>query len=281
MRRPCAHFKLADFVSTGEHYHFARTELAGGDGARFHDHDYHEVFWLTRGRGEHQWNGRDETVEPGKIYLIRPRDRHCVIGSFSVPMHIVNVAFPSRTWAEVRERYFADVPDGFERPEAERVRPISPRAKQALDYWDRRLAEAGRPRVAVEGFLMDLPGLLASTAEPAITQAPDWLEHARREIARPEHFAGGTPAFARLAGRSASHVSRATERWWGCTPTDVVNAARIDHAARQLAETSRPILDIMFDCGLTNLSHFYALFRKRHGVSPRRYRLQAHPTVRG
>jgi AraC-like DNA-binding protein len=60
-----------------------------------------------------------------------------------------------------------------------------------------------------------------------------------------------------------------------------VNAARMDFSARQLAETSRPILEIAFDCGLTNLSHFYALFRKRFGVSPRRYRLQAHSTVRG
>jgi hypothetical protein len=47
---------------------------------------------------------------------------------------------------------------------------------------------------------------------------------ARQKIAEPEHFAGGTPALARLAGRSASHVARATVRWWQLTPTEIVNA---------------------------------------------------------
>lgn len=281
MSRACAHFKLADFVQPGEHYHFARTELSGGEGARVHDHDYHEVFWLTCGRGEHRWNGRDETVDTGWLYLIRPQDRHRVTGTSTAPLHIINLAFPSAIWSGVRKRFFAGQPDWFEQPDAERVWPVGPRAKQALDYWARRLTEPSRPRVVVEGFLMELPSLRSGDAALEQLALPDWLARAQREIAKPEHFSGGTPSFAKLAGRSASHVSRATERWLGCTPTDLVNAARIEYATRQLAETSRPILDIMFDCGLTNLSHFYALFRKRYGVSPRRYRLQAHPTVRG
>lgn len=281
MARSWAHFKLADFVQPGEHYHFARTELSGGEGARVHDHDYHEVFWLTRGHGEHRWNGRNDRAEAGRFYLIRPQDRHRVAGSSSAPLHIINLAFPSEIWAEVRKRYFADQPDWFEQRDTERVWPVGPRAKLSLDYWARRLTEPDRPRVVLEGFLMELPSLRGRDPALGTPLVPEWLARAQREILKPEHFANGTAGFARLAGRSPSHVSRATERWLGCTPTDLVNAARIDHAARQLAETGRPILDIMFDCGLTNLSHFYALFRKRHGVSPRRYRLQAHPTVRG
>lgn len=281
MARACAHFKIADFVQPGQYYHFAQVELADGEGARLHDHDYHEIFWLTRGRGEHLWNGRAMTVEPGELYLIRPRDRHRVAGSAEAPLHIVNLAFPSATWRTVQQRYFGDQPDWFEQPDEQRRWPVGARAKQALDYWARRLSELSRPQVILEGFLMELPSLRSRETERREAALPDWLARAQREIAKPEHFAGGTVAFAKLAGRTASHVSRATERWLGCTPTDIVNAARIDHAARQLAQTSRPILDIMFDCGLTNLSHFYALFRKRFGVSPRRYRLQAHPTVRG
>ena len=100
-------------------------------------------------------------------------------------------------------------------------------------------------------------------------------------MAGPEQFAGGTVALARLAGRSPSHVARVAVRWYGQTPTEIVNTARMGFSARQLAETSRPIMEIALDCGLNNLSHFYALFRRRFGVSPRRYRLQAHPTVRG
>jgi AraC family cel operon transcriptional repressor len=149
-----------------------------------------------------------------------------------------------------------------------------------LAHWAERLAGAARPRVLVDGFLMDLPALLSAAAAARERElAPEWLTAACRQLNAPEHFAGGTPALARLAGRSPSHVARATVRWLGVTPTDLVNAARMDYSARELATTTRPIMEIAFDCGLNNLSHFYALFRQRYGISPRRYRLRAHGIV--
>jgi len=279
MPKSWVHFKLADFVRPGEGYHFARTEIAAGNAARYHDHDFHEIFWATRGAGEHLLNGRTTAVEAGRIFLVRPKDRHQVTGSAD-PLHILNLAFPSRNWREVRRRYFPQERDWFERPTARAGWPLDARAQGELQYWAERLAAEGRPRWALDGFLMQLPRLLREPATEA-DPVPEWLVQARRKIAQPEHFVGGTPALARLAGRSASHVARATVRWWKQTPTEIVNAARLEFSARQLAETSRPILDIALDCGLNNLSHFYALFRKRFGVSPRRYRLRAHSTVRG
>ena len=276
----CLHFKLADFVRGGEAYHFASTELTADNAARYHDHDFHELFWVTRGRGEHLLNGRIEPLAAGRLFLIKPKDRHHVTGSDAAPLQILNLAFPSRRWVEIRRRYFAREPDAYERSPADRAWPLDARAQVALEHWAARLATADRPRVVLDGFLMELPRLLHEPAGGA-KPAPEWLERARRAMAGPEQFAGGTGALARLAGRSPSHVARAAVRWYGQTPTELVNAARMEFSARQLAETSRPIVEIALDCGLNNLSHFYALFRKRFGVSPRRYRLQAHPTVRG
>ncbi len=276
----CVRFRLSEFVRGGEAYHFAKVELTPDNVARYHDHDYHEVFWATRGRGEQQCNGRTHELRPGVLHLVRPQDRHRVRGSSSSPLHLVNLAFPSEAWAAVRRRYFAAEPDWFEQPLSRRAWPVDGRGQGTLAHWVERLAAPGRPRVALDGFLMELPQLrpVAPTSAPPV---PEWLEQCRRALAQPAHFSGGTPALARLAGCSPSHLARATARWLGCTPTDLVNAARMDYSARQLMETNRPILDIALDCGLNNLSHFYALFRKRFGVSPRRYRLRAHSTVRG
>ena len=280
MARACLHFRLADFVRGRDAYHFAQTQLTAGNAARYHDHDFHELFWVTSGRGEHLLNGRTTTLEPGRLFLIRPRDRHHVTGSDKAPLHIVNLAFPSRSWAEIRRRYFPRQADPYEHSPVDRAWMLEARAQVALEGWAERLAAAGRPRVALDGFLMELPDLLQKRARGA-KLIPDWLAQARREMTGPEQFSGGTLALAKLAGRSPSHVARAAVRWYGQTPTEIVNSARMDYAARHLGETSRPIVDIALDSGLNNLSHFYALFRKRFGVSPRKYRLQAHPTVRG
>ncbi len=279
MPQACRHFKLADFVQPGEAYHFAQTDLTASNAALYHDHDFHELFWVGQGRGEHLLNGRPLPLAPGRMHLIRPRDRHHVTGTDAAPLRILNLAFPSRSWAEVRRRYFARDPDPFEHSPPDRAWPLDAPAQAALEHWATRLAAAGRPRVALDGFLMELPHLLHGPVRGA-KPVPEWLARARRELAGPEQFAGGTRALARLAGRSPSHVARAAVRWLGQTPTALVNAARMEYSARQLADTARPIMDIALDCGLNNLSHFYALFRQRYGMSPRRYRLRAHPTVR-
>lgn len=281
MRETCAHFRLADFLRPGESYHFADLELHGDNGARYHDHDYHEVFWVKAGAGAQRLNGRPLPLGPGELWLVRPADRHVVRGDPAAGLRVVNVAFPGRAWAAVRRRYFAGGRDPF--AGSRRVWLADDRALAALAHCAERLAAPGRPRVALDGFLMELPGLLAAAGPEhgAEEGMPDWLARACREIAQPAHFQGGTRAFARLAGRSPAHVAREALRRLGRTPTDFVNAARLDHSARQLATTARPIADIALDSGLNNLSHFYALFRKRFGLSPRRYRLQAHSTVRG
>jgi AraC-like DNA-binding protein len=200
------------------------------------------------------------------------------MGSDHAPMRIVNVAFRSAAWRRIRARYFAAEPDWFELAAAKRVWPVDARALALLNHWSERLAAGHRPAVDLDGFLMDLPHLRPAGAQAPAGPLPGWLARMQRQLARPEVFAGGTPALARAAGRSPSHLARAVRHWFGRTPTDLLNEARLDYSARQLTETSRPIIDIMLDCGLNNLSHFYALFRHRHGMSPRRYRLQARPT---
>jgi AraC family cel operon transcriptional repressor len=279
MRIACAHFKLAAFVRPGESYHFAQTELTADNAARSHDHDYHEVFWVTHGRGDHLLNGQATPLLAGQLHLIRPQDRHRVTGSDAAPLRIANLAFPSRAWAEVCRRYFCGERDWFVRRTGRRMWLPDAKAQAGLAHWAERLATPERPRIALDGFLMELP-LFLRQPPAGVELMPEWLELACREIVHPEHFSGGTPELARLAGRSPSHVARATVRWLKQTPTEIVNTARLDYSARQLAETGRPIMEIALDCGLNNLSHFYALFRKRFGVSPRKYRLQAMPTVR-
>ncbi|MDB6095263.1 MAG: AraC family transcriptional regulator [Verrucomicrobia bacterium] len=280
MPRSCLHFKLADFVKPGESYHFAQTELTSGNAVNYHDHDFHELFWIARGTGQHLLNGRTVPLQAGRMFLIRPEDRHHVTGSDAAPLRILNLAFPTRRWAEVRRRYFPRERDPYAHAPADRAWPLDARAHPALEQWAERLSAAGRPRVVLDGFLMELPGLLHQPMRGAKI-VPEWLEAARSRMTGPEQFAGGTLALAKLAGRSPSHVARMAVSSLGQTPTEIVNTARMDYSARQLGETSRPIMDIALDCGLTNLSHFYALFRRRFGVSPRKFRLQAHPTVRG
>jgi AraC family cel operon transcriptional repressor len=53
----------------------------------------------------------------------------------------------------------------------------------------------------------------------------------------------------------------------------------MEFAAGELRTTLRPIIEIALECGISNLSHFYGLFKTAHGTTPRAYRLRHLRTI--
>jgi AraC family cel operon transcriptional repressor len=140
-----------------------------------------------------------------------------------------------------------------------------------------RLDTAIRSRAQLDLFLLEMM-FLGRHAAPAENRSPiiaDWLQAACDGIKNPKHLEAGLESFYRLAGRSADHVARACRRQLGISPTEVVNSARLEHAATRLSASDDSILDIADECGLPNMAHFYKLFAARFGTTPRRYRMQA------
>jgi AraC family transcriptional regulator, dual regulator of chb operon len=118
---------------------------------------------------------------------------------------------------------------------------------------------------------------LAAGAE--LTPMPDWLQRACEAVQQSEVFQEAAAGMVRVAGRSHEHVARSLRTALGCTPSDYVNAVRMEYAARELRITTRPIAEIALDCGIGNLSHFYILFRRAHHETPLAYRRQFERTV--
>jgi AraC-like DNA-binding protein len=71
------------------------------------------------------------------------------------------------------------------------------------------------------------------------------------------------------------HVRRFTKlakRVFGVTPGQLVAKARIDEAARLLAETDRTIAEIALECGYCDHSAFARQFRAATSLTPSQYR---------
>ncbi len=90
------------------------------------------------------------------------------------------------------------------------------------------------------------------------------LEHFRRPLAAEE--------LAQVAEMHPSSLGRYVKRTTGMTLTQYVNEFRIGHACRLLVIDSMPVVEICFECGFQNLSHFNRCFRRSKGVSPTEYR---------
>ena len=272
--------RWASRVTPGEACRVVTASCERGELLEYHSHDFPEIFWLEEGACRHVANGHEETLRQGHVVVIRPGDAHALSSRGRRRFRITNVellptlceslarAFPE----ELGRLLHSDEPD-----------PACWEAEHPGDLRQLALVLADGPPTPfrVAAFLMDVARRLLPQPEPEFPDGtPLWLQVACQEVREIEVFAAGVPAFVRLTGRSHEHVGRACRRHLGRTPSEIVNACRLDYATRELRLSSRPVTEIALDCGFSAPAPLYRLFARSFGMSPRAYRRQ-HQDFRG
>jgi AraC-like DNA-binding protein len=84
------------------------------------------------------------------------------------------------------------------------------------------------------------------------------------------------PDVAAVANMSTNKFSRFFSKNTGRSFTDYVVSLRIGRACRLLSESDKPVIDICYEVGYTNLSNFNRSFLRHVGKSPSVYRRAAH-----
>ena len=101
----------------------------------------------------------------------------------------------------------------------------------------------------------------------------------RRTMAYIESDPAGDLSLHTLAGLvnvNASYLSALFHRETGRTVTEYVNSVRMEAAARLLQTTHLQIQTVAQHCGMSDVNYFSKLFKKHHGLTPRRFRELQH-----
>ena len=273
MNQEIGQLNLKNYLEGGSRYFVARFYYTSGTRAHWHAHDYAELFWITRGRCRHRFSDGEEVLSEGDVRFVLPAQAHSLDRVGTEPLRLTNIAFP----ADVLEQWHASYPiltghffwAGGTRPDG--IRLDSPDLGE-LEEQAHRLATRTDDLFFLHRFLFDL-FLLALPPAPDARDIPAWLKDGLAALDQQEVRCEGSAAFVRACGRSVEHVSRECRKHMGNTPSELINAARMKDAARQLRMSDNDILNIMMDCGLSNPSHFYKLFKAQYGETPRKYRL--------
>ncbi|MEM7565595.1 MAG: AraC family transcriptional regulator [Pseudomonadota bacterium] len=265
--------RLASYLGPEDSFHIARTQLIARWPVVPHAHDFFEVFWIEEGLGLHLVNGVEQRLEPGQVHFIRPRDVHALRGDRAAPCRLVNLSLPPETVDLFGTRYGEALGARFfwGRSSVPDTLTLSADALRRLRPLADRASHGARTRLVGEALLAELLTTLTASPGEALP-GPGWLADACAFSRRPDGLRAGVTGLVRKAGRSREHVSRAMRTHLGLSPTDYVNAARMEHAAYLLRETDLPILTVAEACGIEAISHFYRLFQSHHGQTPRRYR---------
>ena len=111
---------------------------------------------------------------------------------------------------------------------------------------------------------------------------PDQLARlclARDLLGKTPETALSVAEIARTVGISPFHFIRQFEAVFGATPHQFRIARRIERATRLLALDASSVTDVCMEVGFSSLGSFSALFARRVGVPPSRYRVRARRLV--
>lgn len=78
-------------------------------------------------------------------------------------------------------------------------------------------------------------------------------------------------AASQIAGMSYSYFSKYFKKKMGSSFTDYVNQKRISKAERLLVTENRSVNEIAESVGIENMAHFYELFKRFNGCTPKQY----------
>lgn len=184
----------------------------------------------------------------------------------------VNLAVPVDVVTSLVDRYVEQGASPWRRSQPRTVRLTVHEWARVLELGN-ALGHGRASRRRIDHFLLELLMMLDGPV-PAREAMPDWLVDAIRAWRDdPVAMQDGVSGLARLAARSREHVSRAIKQATGSRAVDLVNTLRIERAAAMLRMSNRSIAQLAAESGLPNLGHFYEVFKRHYGATPRQYRL--------
>jgi AraC family cel operon transcriptional repressor len=243
-----------------------------------HFHNYYELFIVNEGTAKHNVNGSIEQLQKGDLVFIRPDDAHNYEET-SKRFSIINILVPMNAITELlnylgpsfnaKKLLTSTLPPMVHLDQNEFNEVIADLEQLVLS---RRLSKENSAYI----FRIVLMRIITKYFSPSIvkgnTNVPTWLKWLAFEMHKKENFVVGLDAMYRLSDKCPEHLSRMCKKYLNKTPTQFINEIRCEYAANLIAFSETKIIDISYDVGFGNLSHFYHCFQAVYGVAPNAFR---------
>ena len=239
--------------------------------------DYFDWFYVVEGEVHETINGRAQVFGPGDLFWVRPGDWHEESAQDMRFFVLVGAA----DWMETIMG-FLQAMDSYQWLSAQPDPPactVPPEQREALTRKWRRCWELNRSQQAATHVVQLVSEIFVSYFLPLVRgqarrrRFPAWLHQAMLHIQQHAREELTSEQLSSVCGKSPEHVARSFRTHLGTTPSQYINLTRLALAARLLATTDTPILDVSMEVGFGNLGYFYRQFKQRYHRSPREYRL--------
>ncbi len=253
-----------------------------------HRHTAFELSCILSGSGIYRIHGKETPIRTGDVFFFGTNEEHCITEVFpEQEMHLLNLHFEPRFIWSVEEKleggkslsFFLEknngIPNRLDCEEKIAREITSVMLSIQWESFQKKTAYALRMKLLLLEILIlltrsfqteEMTGKqIGSEAFAGIGIALDYINKNFSASLSLENIAAE-------AGMSRTYFCQMFKRLNGMTPWEYISIKRIEKAQELLRSTEKSVLDISFDCGFNNISHFNRVFRKITGQTPTKYR---------
>ncbi|WP_412544577.1 MULTISPECIES: transcriptional regulator ChbR [Providencia] len=243
---------------------YNKTESATG----LHQHDYYEYTIVLTGRYYQNVNGRKVLLERGEFVFLPIGSNHESFYEFGAT-RILNVGIKKTFF----EEYFSPLlPSFFVASQSYTLK------NEFMAYIESVIASLNFRENEFNEFIeivtFNVVNRLRHYREKKVQDdTPQWLKNTIEEMHEIAMFnENALENMIAITGKSQEYLTRATKRYYGKTPMQIINSIRINFAKKQLEITNYSITDIAFESGYSSPSLFVKKFKEATTLTPSEYR---------
>jgi len=125
--------------------------------------------------------------------------------------------------------------------------------------------------VSIDLLLFQLCENIESIQTIKNNKEPPWI-NSLKEILHQEHENLSLQYLSNQLGVHPGHLSRAVPKYLSATLGDYIRQQKIKKAITLIINSNQSFLDIAFNCGFSDQSHFIRTFRAYMGLTPKQYK---------
>ncbi len=260
-----------------------------------HWHDEAELLYIARGSAVVQIDERESVVREGEAAYVPPRAIHTAVvhnaREFWFNAVVFDLNFLTSGVSDVIQLQYID---------RVKLRSVQlPLFIGKKKVWERRIIDElgsllAASRRKARGFELSIKGSLFKVFSELVsqgTEAPASTQRTRHDLDRLKlviQYIHGNYAqklslddMAGLSNLSKYYFCRFFKLCIGKSPVEYLHFYRILKSEELLKETNLKVLDIAFEVGFNDLSHFTRLFHKQTGLTPSQFRNRKQNAISG
>lgn len=264
--------KLDDYILSGYDIHTRVKPVRQG---ALHTHEFIEIFYVLSGSSNHYTDKGVARISTGDAYILLPGDIHNHDNAHASKDFLYrDILIRPQFFIDICENYGDALYNDFAEKRIPAKIQLPTDALSVFENLFMQLSSAANEGAALTTRLL-LHDLVSAFLKQKILQTqeqmPSWLVTLISELNRPANFATPINDLIAVFHYTKPYMCSAFKRHVGMTITDYFNKNRINHANSLLNATDNTIKDICETLGFSNISHFYALYKKHFGKTPRKH----------